>query len=311
MSDNLPADLKKLFSFYIEQRNNPPKDYAHAKGLIQSPTFFSVAKLQEHLNNPLLNPDWVQLRNHEEIFKLESEMLWKVVQHKELRFMDKQKINDVLVQGGSVILEGIDMLEPAINSFLMKVDAAMPCALSNCVAFFSQKGNEAYRGHRDTDDVLVIQLSGEKKWRIFAPQQRRYFGNFPLTLAQMGEQIAELVMQPGDALFMRAGVPHIVDTIADHSLHLAFDLIDRTPNIETISDAANQQYNQGGENPHVPASKVIDYYIGILKDPKFQETAEIKTAEMREASARFREKIARTVGVRALSKYASKANKPS
>lgn len=309
MSDNLPPDLKKLFSFYIEQRKNPPKDFALAKGLIPSPSFFSVAKLQQHLNNPLLNPDWVQLRLNEEIFKLESEMLWKVVQHKELRFMDKQKINDVLVQGGSVILEGIDMLEPAINSFLMKVDAAMPCALSNCVAFFSQQGNEAYRGHRDTDDVLVIQLAGEKKWRIFAPQQRRYFGNFPLTLAQMGEQIAELVMQPGDAMFLRAGVPHIVDTTADHSLHLAFDLIDRTPNIETISDAANQQYNLGGEDPHVPAAKVVDYYISVLKDPAFQKSLEAKTQETREASSRFREKIARTIGVRALSKYIPKEDR--
>lgn len=306
MSDNLPADLKKLFGFYIEQRKSPPKDYVVAKGLVTSPTFFSISKLQQHLNNPLLNPDWIQLRYNEEHFELESEMLWKVVQRKELRFMDKQKINDSLVKGGSVILEGIDILEPAINAFLVKVDAAMPCALSNCVAFFSQRGNEAYRGHRDSDDVLVIQISGEKKWRLFAPQQRRMFGNFPLTLAQMGEQIAELVMQPGDALFMRAGVPHIVDTVGDHSLHLAFDLIDRTPNIETISDAANQQYNQGGENPHVPVSQVIDYYVGVLNDSAFQKSLAAKTQEIRDASARFRENIARTAGVRALSKYIPK-----
>ena len=308
MSDNLPTDLKKLFGFYIEQRNNPPKDYALAKGLISSPSFFSVAKLQQHLNNPLLRPEWVQLRLDEEIFNLETEVLWKVVQHKELRFMDKDKINDVLTRGGSVILEGIDMLEPAINTFLKKVDAAMPCALSNCVAFFSQKGNEAYRGHRDSDDVLVIQLSGEKKWRIFAPQQRRFFGNFPLTLAQMGEKISELVLQPGDALFLRAGVPHIVDTVADHSLHLAFDLIDRTPNIEKITHAANERYNHGGEDPHVPVTKVVDYYIDVLKDPAFLQDIETQTVETREASARFRERIGRTVGVRALSKYVSKDN---
>ncbi|MEJ2393119.1 MAG: cupin domain-containing protein [Gammaproteobacteria bacterium] len=306
MSDNLPADLKKLFAFYIEQRKNPPKDYAIAQGLIPSPSFFTVAKLQEHLNNPLLRPEWVQLRFQQEIFKLESDMLFKMVQHKELHFLNKDKINDVLSRGGSVILEGLDILEPVINTFLAKVDAAMPCALSNSVAFFSQKDNEAYRGHRDTDDVLVIHLSGEKRWRIFAPQQRRYFGNFPLTEAQMGEQIAEFVMQPGDALFMRAGVPHIVNTTGDHSLHLAFDLIDRTPNIENITHAANERYNHGGENPHVSPSQVADYYIGILQDPNFRRELEVMTEDTRASAVKFRERVVSTSSVRALSKYISK-----
>lgn len=306
MSDNLPADLKKLFGFYIEQKKNPPQDYAVAKGLITSPSFFSVARLQHHLNNPLLRPEWVQLRYKDEIFSLESEMLFKVVQKRQISFMDKAKINDVLAQGGSVILEGIDIMEPAINAFLTKVDAAMPCALSTCVAFFSQTDNEAYGGHRDADDVLVIQLSGEKRWRVFAPQQRRYVGNYPLSLAQMGEQTAEFVMQPGDAMFLRAGIPHIVNTAADHSLHLAFDLIDQTPGVSDITEMANTLYNQGGENPHVSASKVVDRYVGILQDPAFQKQLEVQTQERRAATEHFRKRIGQASGVRALSKFVAK-----
>jgi len=306
MSDNLPTDLKKLFSFYIEQRKNPPKDFSHAEGLVSSPTFFSAEKLQQHLNNPLLSPEWVQLRFKEEFFPLEKQMLWKMVQNRELRFLDKTTINDVLARGGSLILEGLDILEPVINAFLIKVDAAMPCALSNAVAFFSQQHNEAYRGHRDQDDVLVIHLSGEKKWRIFAPQQRRYLGNFPLTIAQMGEQIAELVMQPGDALFLRAGVPHIVETVGEHSLHIAFDLIDKTPGVDDISYAANQRYKHGGEDPHVQVSQVIDHYTGVLKDPTFLQEMSAFTEEIRTKAASFRQQISQTSGVRALSKYIRK-----
>lgn len=309
MSDNLPVDLKKLFSFYIEQRKNPPKDYAYAQGLVPSPSFFSVERLQQHLNNPLLSPEWLQLRFDKEFFPLEKQMLWKMVQNKELRFIDKSIINEVLTKGGSIILEGLDILEPVINSFLIKVDAAMPCALSNSVAFFSQKNNEAYRGHRDQDDVLVIHLSGEKKWRIYAPQQRRYLGNYPLTIAQMGEQIAELVMRPGDALFMRAGVPHIVETVGDHSLHIAFDLIDKTPGVEDITYSANQRYKHGGENPHVPVAQVIDYYTGVLKDPKFLQEMSAFTEETRARAANFRQQISQTSGVRALSKYVLKETK--
>jgi len=309
MSDNLPGDLKKLFGFYIEQRKNPPEDFAHAQELAPTPVFFSVERLQQHLNNPLLSPEWVQLRYKEEFFPLEKEMLWKKVQEKDLRFIDKSRINDVLARGGSVILEGLDILEPVINTFLAKVDAAMPCALSNCVAFFSQKNSEAYRGHRDADDVLVIHLSGEKKWRIFAPQQRRHLGNYPLTLAQMGEQVAEIVMRPGDALFMRAGVPHQVETVGDHSLHVAFDLIDRTPGVEDLTYTANQRYKHGGVAPHVPVSQVLDYYTGILKNSKFRQEMAAFTEETRVNAANFRERISRAKGVRALSKYISNDNK--
>lgn len=309
MADNLPTELKKLFKFYIEQRNHPPEAFTHVAGLIPSPSFFSVAKLQQHLGNPLLSPDWVQLHYNGEMVPLDTHTLWKTVQGRNLQFIDKQIVEDCIHQGGAVVLEGLDILEPTINAFAQKVDASMPCALSNCVAFFSQKANEAYAGHRDSDDVLVIHLAGEKLWHIFKPQQRRYFNNTSLTRAQMGELLAEVVMRPGDALFMPAGVPHIVKTTGDHSLHLAFDLIDRTPNVESMNEAACKHYNNGGENPHVPPSKVIDHYIRILQSPGFQQEITSMTEQTRMGAAQFRERIGRASVVRALSKYIPKEQK--
>lgn len=304
MQDELHPDLKLLLDFFVRQRASPPQEYAHASGLMPSPSFFSVRALQQHLNNPLLGPEWVSVVARGQPVALEPACLWKTVQTKKLLFMDKELINDHLNRGAAIVLEGLDILDPNINAFVAKVDAALPCALSNGVAFFSQRENEAYAGHRDSDDVLVIQVSGEKLWHLFAPQQRAYIGNAPLTRPQMGRQIAEVLMRPGDALYVRAGVPHVCRTPGDYSLHLSFDLCDRTPNIEQITHEANARYNRACADAYAPAARVVDKYVAMLKTSDFQRDLEAATEQMRHNAATFRERIGRSSAVRALSKYA-------
>jgi len=302
MQDDLHPELKLLLDFFASQRNAPPKEYTHAPRLIPAPSFFSVEALQRHLNNPLLGPDWIKLVTRGEPVALDAAYLWKTVQNKKLFFMDKQLIDEHLRRGAAVVLEGIDILDASINAFAAKVDAALPCALSNCVAFFSQRENEAYGGHRDSDDVLVIQVAGEKLWHLFAPQQRRYIGNAPLTRQQMGEQIKELVMRPGDALYLRAGVPHVCRTLGAHSLHLSFDLCDRTPNIEQITHEANTRYNHASEDPYAPAAKVVDRYVALIQGADFQKDLVAATQLIRNNASVFRERIGRSAMVRALAK---------
>jgi hypothetical protein len=305
MEDSLHPELKLLLDFYLQQRSEPPREFACSPGVIPAPSFFSVSALQQHLNNPLLNPDWVLLRARGQAIPLEPACLWKIVQTKKILFMDKELINEQLNRGAAIVLEGLDILDTAINSFVAGLDAALPCALSNCVAFFSQRENEAYGGHCDTDDVLVIQIAGEKRWHLFTPQQRRYVNNSPLTNEQMGKQIAEVVMRPGDALYVRAGVPHLCQTTGDHSLHLAFDLCDRTPNIEQITHEANTRYNHACEDPYAPAAKVVEKYTALLNTEKFQNDLVSATQQIKNNAVVFRQRIGRSSGIRALSKYSN------
>lgn len=303
MGDKLHPELEPVLDFYLQQRKAPPQAFAHAPGLIESPGFFSVATLQEYLNNPLLNPDWVQLSARGKPIPLDACCQWKVVQTKKLFFMDKALIHDHLKRGAAVIVEGIDIMNPAVNDFIARVDAALPCALSNCEAFFSQRENEAYGGHCDSDDVLIVHLEGEKLWQVFAPQQRRYANNAPLSRKQLGRQIAEFTMRPGDALYVRAGVPHLCRTPGDYSLHLSFDLCDRTPNVEQITHAANNHYNHACENPYVPASKVTEKYIELLQSKAFQSSIETATRKVKNDALNFRKSIGRASAVTALSKF--------
>ncbi len=84
---------------------------------------------------------------------------------------------------------------------------------------------------------------------------------------------------------------------------IAFDLLDRTPNVDQITKEANPKYYHACEQPYESASKVIDKYIELLKSPEFQVAVEKQTKEIREKNAKFREQVERAAGVRFLSKF--------
>jgi ribosomal protein L16 Arg81 hydroxylase len=272
-------------------------------GVINNPSFFTVADLQRHLNNPLLQPEWVYLKQDGDRVELEKSCFYKTVQNKQLSFIDKEVLNKEINNGAAVVLEGLDILDAGINAFAARLDEALPCVLANAVAFFSQQGHEAYEGHCDADDVLVVQLAGKKTWHLFAPQQRRYAGIQNLNDQQLGPVKQEITMRPGDALYLRAGVPHRCTTSAPFSLHMACDLVDNTPSMTDINAQATNQYAHACEPPYAEPASVIDRYIGILKSDQFQAALKEGTQFKRKEIANFRQMIGRSSSLRNLNKF--------
>ena len=303
MKQKLHKDLQALLKFYQQQRQNPPEEFTHATGVIDKPSFFTVTDLQRHLNNPLLRPEWVHVKLDGDRVELEKSFFSKTVQRRKLEFLDKQLLNDSIKQGAAVVLEGIDILDPGINEFVARLDDSLPCSMCNSVAFWSQQANEAYEGHLDADDVLVVHLAGRKTWQLFAPQPRRYAEIHDLSAQQLGPVKHELTLRPGDALYVRAGVPHRCTTAADYSLHMAFDLIDSTPSATEISAQAAQQYNFACELPYESSDKVIDRFASILESTEFQDAVQEATNFKRGEIQRFREMLGRTSVVRSLGKF--------
>ncbi len=217
--------------------------------------------------------------------------------------MDKEMLSNEINKGAAVVLEGIDILDSKINDFVARLDDSLPCVLANSVAFLSQQDSEAYGGHCDADDVLVVQLAGKKNWQLFQPQQRRYAEIADLDDRQLGPVMQEITMRPGDALYARAGVPHRCITTAPISLHMAFDLIDNTPNTADIAREATNQYNYACELPYSTTSSITDRYVSVLKSEEFQAALLEATQFKREDISRFRQMLGRSSAVKSLNKF--------
>lgn len=303
MGQKLHKDLQALLNFYRKQRSELPDVYSYATGVINNPSFFTVRDLQHHLNNPLLRPAWVHVKRDGDRVELEKNCFYKTVQGRQLDFMDKELLNSEISRGAAVVLEGIDILDAGVNAFVGQLDESLPCVMANSVVFFSQQGNEAYEGHLDADDVLVLQLAGKKTWHLFKPQQRRYAGIQNLDDQQLGPVMQEITMRPGDALYLRAGVPHRCITAGPFSLHMAFDLVDNTPSTKDIAGEATNQYNHASELPYQPADSIVDRYVSIMQSPEFKQALNEATEYKRKDIARFREMIGRSAAVRSLNKF--------
>ena len=126
MKQKLHKDLQALLDFYYRQRQNLPEAFTYKAGVIDKPSFFTVDDLQRHLNNPMLQPEWVYMKQNGARVELEKFCFYKTVQNRKLHFIDKQVINSEINKGAAVVLEGIDILEPAINEFVTRLDESLP-----------------------------------------------------------------------------------------------------------------------------------------------------------------------------------------
>jgi len=248
--------------------------------------------LRRHLNNPLLDPSYLTLFRDGKPIDLAPSRMFKTVQRRKLAFVDRRILQQQLAEGAACVLEGLDILEPDVNAFAASLDRAHAATFCNATAFYSQYGNEAYRGHVDTDDVLVIHVAGEKRWSLHRRQSPRRVELSDLDDVHMGPREAQVVMRPGDVLYLRSFTPHRVETLSAHSLHVSFDLCDRQPSVEVALQLLMRHYDRDATPPLLPGHAALDRLADLSRSEAYRaDLAQVLAAE-KSGHALFRHLLA-------------------
>ena len=286
----LPPQLRLVRDFFFKQAASlpPERSHLHQPGLLKDQTIFRLEDLRRHLNNPFLHLEFLQIIDRGKLVDMQSARCVKVVQRRPIEFVNRRVLQEHLERGAACLLEGVDILEPQVNLLAATLDRAHSCTFSNAVVFFSQRGNEAYRGHVDTDDVLAIHLGGAKKWRLHARQAPRRSHLVELDRAEMGPVEAEIVMHAGDALFLRSGTPHQVETVGDYSLHLSFDLCDRAAGIETVFDLLLKHYDRDALRPYGNVQEVLEKVESLGRTEGFRREVDALQQQRKSGYEEFR-----------------------
>jgi hypothetical protein len=285
---------RRIRDFYFKEGLGAPAEasHVHHPALVPDQRLFSMEHLRRHLNNPTLDLNYVNLFQSGKPVDLAQARLYKLVQKRQIEFTDHRVLQRHLEQGAACVLEGIDILEPEINMLAASLDHAHAATFSNATIFFSQHGNEAYRGHLDTDDVLVIHLAGEKCWSVHRRQHPRRVSLTDLDDAQMGPVEHDVVMRPGDVMFLRAFTPHRVKTLSPYSLHLSFDLCDRQPSIEIALQLLLAHYDRKSSPRHTPPREDLDRLFELARDGAYAADMSRIAAEEKAGHAEFRRVLA-------------------
>jgi ribosomal protein L16 Arg81 hydroxylase len=108
----------------------------------------------------------------------------------------------------------------------------------------------------------------------------------------MGQVAGEVVMRPGDVLYIRSFTPHRVTTLSPCSLHVSFDLCDRQPSIELALQLLLKHYDRDSSPRLVPPREDLDKVFRLSKSAAYEgELAQVQVAE-KAGFADFRELIA-------------------
>jgi ribosomal protein L16 Arg81 hydroxylase len=128
----------------------------------------------------------------------------------------------LLAQGASMILDTVQEVAPRVADLTRSMEEALNC---RCVAnlYAGWRTQKGFDVHWDPQEVMVLQLSGRKRWQVFAP-------NRPYPLADDIEKapqpsdppVWEGIMNDGDMLYLPRGWWHVAYPLDEPSLHISW-----------------------------------------------------------------------------------------
>lgn len=148
--------------------------------------------------------------------------------------VDDSRLISLFADGATLVLQALHRTWPPLLTFSQQLAAELghPVQIN---AYVTPPQSRGFDDHYDVHDVFVLQISGEKRWRIHEPVHPSPLRNQPWTdrrdeVAAMAgtPPVIETVLAPGDCLYLPRGYLHAADALGDISTHLTIGVHTRT-----------------------------------------------------------------------------------
>jgi lysine-specific demethylase/histidyl-hydroxylase NO66 len=132
----------------------------------------------------------------------------------------------LFADGHTVVLQGLHRLWPPLIDFAgaLTSDLGHPVQIN---AYVTPPSAQGFSAHYDVHDVFVLQVAGEKRWRIHAPVRPDPMRDEPWTDHRDAVEkraaeapLIDAVLRPGDALYLPRGYLHAAEALGGTSCHL-------------------------------------------------------------------------------------------
>ncbi len=136
----------------------------------------------------------------------------------------------LFADGATLVLQGLHRTWPPVTTFAQDLAAELghPVQVN---AYVTPAQNTGFSDHYDVHDVFVLQIAGEKRWRVRPPVLRAPLRDQPWTdrrgaveAAAAGEPLLETTLQAGDCLYLPRGYLHVATALGDVSTHLTIGI---------------------------------------------------------------------------------------
>jgi bifunctional lysine-specific demethylase and histidyl-hydroxylase NO66 len=140
--------------------------------------------------------------------------------------VDSRSVARLFADGTTIVLQALHRIWPPLIDFAaaLTADLGHPVQIN---AYVTPPSSRGFSAHYDIHDVFVLQLAGEKRWLIHEPSFEAPLRSQPWTdrqetVARAAEQppLLDVVLRPGDALYLPRGFIHAAEALGDVSAHL-------------------------------------------------------------------------------------------
>ncbi|MGE3142778.1 MAG: cupin domain-containing protein [Hyphomonadaceae bacterium] len=144
--------------------------------------------------------------------------------------------------GATIIVQQMHEYDPTLGAFCRAMEHLFSAHVQTNV-YMTPPSAQGFRTHYDNHDVFVLQVSGEKHWRLYdMPVQTPYRGEGFQGAEPKGELRQEFVLKAGDCAYVPRGMMHDAQTAGQApSLHITVGLIVKTwadLMLEAVSEVA-------------------------------------------------------------------------
>lgn len=180
-------------------------------------------------------------------------------------------------QDWTLLVQGVDLWVPEVKALLGRFDFLPPWRLDDIMVSYACPGGSV-GPHFDQYDVFLLQVEGQRRWRVGAPCDARTPLREDLPLRQIKDfrPQQDWLLEPGDMLYLPPGVSHwgVAETAC-----LTFSIGFRSPSIadmlgdlsvELLSQGYDVHYRDPALSPEMAAQDIDPAFIAQAKQQLWQ-----------------------------------------
>jgi hypothetical protein len=137
------------------------------------------------------------------------------------RTAEPARVAEAFADGATIVLQALHHNWLPLARFCRRLEVELGHAVQ-ANSYYTPRRSRGFAVHHDTHDVFVLQVSGEKAWRVYEPlwelplKHHRY----TRSLGEHGDLVLELTLSAGDTLYLPRGWLHEALTSDSDSLHV-------------------------------------------------------------------------------------------
>jgi bifunctional lysine-specific demethylase and histidyl-hydroxylase NO66 len=141
--------------------------------------------------------------------------------------IDARKVAEFFGQGWTLIVKDASLFSARMQRFCNALQAQTGWFVQPNV-YLTPASAQGFDVHYDTHGTLIVQIEGEKTWRVYKPLIDLPLESQPFSAAAHKDRLAldrEVLMRPGDTLYIPHGFAHEAASGGARTLHVTFAML--------------------------------------------------------------------------------------